>query len=201
MALKHDSLDNGLIRHRRSRREIVDAAIRCIRKLGSQQSTMTDFAREAGISRKTLYLMFVDRSALIEQVLNVRIASLFEKTRKEILKYESLADALVEGSILSIAAGRRDELLNDIIQNDTNHRIEQFLISGNDQVREYLLQMWSPVIDKGREQGRVRSGLSNDRIVELIISVHAVLFMRDDYREVDQRAFLEDLLVPAITVP
>ena len=128
----------------------------------------------------------------------MRLIQMGNKIRKKIESYVDLEEALIEGSIISIAVARGDKLFNEILQKDTNHRVDQFLFRGNDRILRDMTQTWSPVIDKGRANGRVRSDLSNERIVELIISIHALLLMRDDYGKDEQRTFLSDLLVPAI---
>ena len=53
---------------RGTRHEIVDAAVRCFERYGPQRTSMRDIAEEAGISRRTLYRVFDDRSALIEEI-------------------------------------------------------------------------------------------------------------------------------------
>jgi len=186
---------------RTSKQQIVDAAINCFAKYGPQRTSMADIAEEAGISRKTLYRTFDDRPALIEHILNERLAALGKKLRKQIAKFKDFEDALIEGSIMSVAVGRGDKLFNEIVQKDTNHRIEQFLFRGNDQILSDMTSSWSPVIEMGRRKGLVRQDLPDERIVELIMSVHALLFMRDDLNKEAQRAFLKDLLVPAIARP
>ena len=105
---------------------------------------------------------------------------------------------MIEGSIISIAAARRDKLFNNIVRDETNHQLEQFLLSGGGTVNTDGLQTWSPIMDKGREDGLVRECLSNVRILELIVNVQALLLLRDEYGKDEQRKFLKDLLVPAV---
>lgn len=188
-------------RGRSSRRNIIEAAIRLFESRGTAKVSMEDIATEAGISRKTLYRTFEDRSALIEMILQLRFAALSGKTHKKISSYTGVEQALVDGSLYSVSAGRRDKLFQDIVEHETNHRIDQFLLRGNEAIREGMAEIWYPVIARGRQEGLVREDLTNERIVELIISMHAFLQMRDDYGRKEQRAFLEDFLVPAVLNP
>lgn len=76
----------------------------------------------------TLYRVFEDRPALIEQILVERMFTMGSNVRKRLSRLSNFEEALVEGSMVSIAAGRRDKLFNEIVQKATNHRIEQLLL-------------------------------------------------------------------------
>lgn len=180
------------------RNEVCEAALRCFERYGPQRTSMADIAEEAGISRKTLYRIFDDRPALIEYILQQRMRALGGKLRKKLSRIEDFEKAIVEGSVYSMRISREDKLFNEIIKRDTNHRIELFLFGPRDEIKAEIIELWSGVIQNGREQGLVRPELSDERIVELLANVHALLLIRDDYSEKEQRAFLTDFLLPAL---
>lgn len=159
---------------------------------------MADIAEEAGISRKTLYRLFDGRPELIEYILHDRMVIMVQSIREKMLALNGFDELMVEGAIISVASGKNDELFNNIIKTDTNHRVEQFLFRGTDQIIAHMMETWKPIIDLGRKEGRVREDLTDERIVKLIINIHAMLFIRDDDEEAEQRAFLEDFLLPAL---
>jgi AcrR family transcriptional regulator len=182
-----------------TRERIVEAAEECFIQNGTQRTSMSDIAAAAGVSRKTLYRQFEDRPALIEALLIRRIYQVGDKLRKGFSSFSDFEEALVEGSILSVTAGRKDQLINEVVQKESNHRIEQFLFRGNQQIQDDMRETWFPVIELGRRKGSVRPDLTDERIIEIIINIHALLLMRDDYGPAKQREFLQDVLVPAIT--
>ena len=182
-----------------SKQAILDAAVECFSKYGPHRTSMNDIADAAGVSRKTVYRVFEDRPTLVEAILVERLVDLGERFGKRLSRFATVEEALVEGSILSVETGRQDDLISQIVQKDTNRRLEQFLLRPGDAVFASMCANWFPVIEKGRQHGTVRSDLSNERIVEIIISIHALLTMRDDDDPDDQRAFLKDVLIPAIT--
>ena len=198
MDLKLVRKPNDSATPRTSKENIVEAALRCFKQYGPQRTSMADIAEEAGVSRKTLYRVFEDRAALVENILDQRLMKIFRNHKKELAKFQDLEEALIEGSILAVAGARTDKLFNDIIQKDTNRRVEQQLLSLNAMARQRLVAVWTPLIDRARTQGLVRKHLTNERIVELLGSIHTVLLIRDDFSKADQRAFLQDVLVPAI---
>lgn len=180
-----------------ARKKIVEVASRLFCENGCQNTSMEMIAREAGISRKTLYRVF-DRPAMVEEMLQLRAKHLGKSLRAKIRGYSAVEEALVEGVVASVAAARRDKLINEIVMQETDHRLEGFMIRGSDALRKDHVEMWSPVIEKGRKEKIVRKSLSNKRISELVMSVTSLLLMRDDFTRAEQKEFVRDLLVPAI---
>ena len=182
-----------------SKQIIIDAAVKCFEQYGPQRTSMDDIAKAAGISRKTLYRVFSDRPKLIQEILQQRWVEIAMKTQSRIAKAASFEEALLEGSVTAISAAQNDKLANDIIHKATDHTMEQFLLYGNERVYEANQDIWLAAIVEGRQQGVVKPNLSDDRIIEIIKSMHVLLLMRDD-SPAKQRAFLKDVLIPAITV-
>lgn len=60
-------------RHRADRREardcLIDAAVRCYDKLGIQHTFLTDIAREAKVTRQTIYRYFRDQREILKAVI------------------------------------------------------------------------------------------------------------------------------------
>ena len=179
--------------------KIIGAAVECFRKFGPQRTSMADIAEAAGVSRKTLYRHFEDRSTLIERVLMHQMLVFAARIEQHVAAYTDFKEALVSGSIMAVATAREDELFNEIIQRATNHRVEQLFFGSHGEIIKRTHRIWDSAIAMGRKQGAVRQDLSDERVVQLIISIQALLLMRDDYGEAEQRAFLQDVLVPAVT--
>ena len=182
-----------------SKQEIINAAARCFEQYGPQRTSMDDIAEAAGISRKTLYRIFNDRPKLIQAILESRWAKIAKKIQRRIAKATSFEEALLEGSVTAVSAARSDKLTNDIIHKATDHNLEQFLLRGNERIYKANQDIWLTAIEEARREGAIKPHLSNDRIIEIIASIHALLLMRDD-PPVKQRAFLKDVLLPAVTV-
>ncbi len=159
---------------------------------------MADIAEESGISRKTLYRIFDDRASLIEYILLQRMYIMADKVSEKLAHYTDYEEAIVEGSLYSVNVSKGDTLFNDILTRDTNHRVEMFLLGPRDEVRQDIAEIWSGVIALGRENRQVREDLSDERVLELLISMHVLLLMRDDYTDTDRRQFLTEFLLPAL---
>ncbi len=178
---------------------IIDAAVRCFKQYGPQRTSMDDIAEAAGISRKTLYRVFDGRPELVQAVLQHRWAVSSKKVKQRVAKADSFEEALLEGSVTAVSTLLNDKLAIDIIQNATDHTLEQFMLHGNQQVHKTSADVWLKAVTKGRKAGAVKEHLSDDQVMEIIRSLLTLLVMRDDEPS-KQRQFLKDVLLPAIMV-
>lgn len=183
------------------RDKIVDAAVRCFERFGPQRTSMNDIADEAGISRRTLYRQFDDRPALVAEILDRRLSELHASVVAHLATYDDIETALIEGSLFSVEAGESDDLVAEIVRHEHAGTPERFLLRVNDSIAARVLESWSAVLARGRAQGRVRTGLSDTRVVELIMTVHTVALLRDDLGRNGRRAIFRDLLVAAVLYP
>lgn len=181
-----------------TREQIIAAAIECIERYGVAKTSMIDVARALGVTRQTVHRLFDTRAAVLEAVAEERIELAAKRLRRAFEEYEDIEDALVRGSLQSLAVGRSDPVLDDI-QQQADHSVDQYMFRGSPRVQELMVDLWGPVLNGARKQGKVRDGIDNDRAVEWIRNVHAMLTMRADYSEEKKAEMLRDFLIPAIT--
>ena len=181
-----------------SRETIAEAAIGCFIQRGVVETTMAHVAKAAGVSRQTVYRFFSSRIELLEFVIVDRTRSLGVQEFGIFSTYSSLSEALVEGSILGMKLGRSDTLLQEIVKQAGEHSIEQFMFRGSDEIQNLMEDLWRPVIDRARETGELRAGVTNKRAVEWIRNIHGLLMLRDDYDVDKQRSVLVEFLVPSL---
>jgi AcrR family transcriptional regulator len=93
-----------------ARRRLLAAAERCIERHGIRKTTMDDVAREAGISRPSVYRYFSDREELLLSVTAERSRALVRKTQRFLARQPSFADAIVNGLLYLADHGRRDAI-------------------------------------------------------------------------------------------
>lgn len=183
-----------------ARGQILDAAESTFRRYGVLKSTMDDIAREAGVSRPTLYRYFRDRDALVTALIEVRSRRLFDETREFLTRYETVSEQLVEGLVHLVDLGRQDPLIRLIV--GPEHLGWGAPLAGSSELAADLThEMWSPVIDAARARGEIRPGTTNREITDWIVLVELVLVGRMDFgaaSDPDLRGFLTRLLLPGI---
>src|SRR5438874_9899399 len=84
---------------------LVDATLRCIARWGVAKTALDDVAREAGLSRATVYRLFPGgRDGLLDVVARVEIARFFSAVAARLETAPDLEELLVAGMT---EAGRR----------------------------------------------------------------------------------------------
>ena len=180
-----------------TKEEVVNAAVTCIERFGVAKTSVIDVARALGVTRQTVHRLFETRASLLEAVAEVRIETAAAELRRIFKRFEDIETALVEGSIVSLELGRSDAVLDEI-QQHADHSVDQYMFRGSPRVQHLMLAIWGPALDRAREHGKLRDGISNEKAVEWIRNVHAMLTMRVDYGDRERAELLGDFLVPSL---
>lgn len=79
-----------------ARRRLLDAAARCVGRLGVERTRLADVAAEAGVTRPTLYAYFSNRDDLLRAALLAAADDLVDRLNRRIAKFEDPGDIAVE---------------------------------------------------------------------------------------------------------
>ncbi len=90
-----------------ARGKILKAAEAMFLRYGVVKTTMDDIAKEAGVSRPTVYRYFGDRDSLIIALIETRSRRLFDKARDYLRERSTFAEQIVDGLIFLVDRGRR----------------------------------------------------------------------------------------------
>lgn len=182
---------------------ILDAARTCFSRFGLRKTAMEDIAREAGLSRGTLYRYFSDKDALYGAV-NERETRLF---LEEVVERASGLDSLEEKIIrvLMAAVGfLRENPMNAAMAATDPEAFAAAISTNGRELLELAVGAVTPMVREAMEKGEVRSDLDPARAAEWIVRVElslistpSVTFDRDDPDEL--RKFLLGFLLPGLT--
>jgi AcrR family transcriptional regulator len=98
------------------RRRILLATYDCVARWGLAKTTVEDAAREAGLSRATLYRYFPGgRDELIDAVVSFEYGRFFARLYEEVQSAESLEEVMERGLAFAHRAIRQHEVLQRIL--------------------------------------------------------------------------------------
>lgn len=178
---------------------LIDAAEECFRRLGIAKATVEDIAREAKVSRATVYRYFDGRDDLVLGVLLRDTDRHLGRIRPKIEQLKSLADVVVEFVVLTEQATRRDPSLSLLFTVD-EARFAGGIIAGASLVLfERITEFFRPFLARWSDQAApgVDVAGASEWILRTLLSL---LTVRGPHlRTIDgQRRYLRTYLVPAI---
>jgi AcrR family transcriptional regulator len=89
-----------------TRELIVESAFACMRKQGLNKMTIVDIAREADVSRSTVYEYFRDKSEIVEACAEHSSQKFYREMAKAMGKGDSLEDKLTRAALFVTKARR-----------------------------------------------------------------------------------------------
>jgi AcrR family transcriptional regulator len=169
--------------------QIVKAARTCFVRFGTEKTSMSDVAKEAGVSRGTVYRYFQDRADLIEAVFAYESHLFHEGMRRQLDRLESLEEQVVEcAGVLAafehdVATGARSRI--DV----SRERLALLLTSHSEPLLRDTIEFLVPYVQAAADREELREGLNVrhasewiGRMLFTISSMPAVTFRGSDPR-------------------
>lgn len=183
-----------------ARGQILKAAESMFQRYGVVKTTMDDIAKEAGVSRPTVYRYFGDRDTLITALIEARSRRLFDKARSYLRERDTFAEQVVDGLVFLVERGRQDSIVRLIVSPE-HMDLATALVGSTGLAARLTQEMWAPLLDEARERGEIRDGLTDEEICEWIALVQLILVGRMDFSsegDPENRRMLTNFLLPSI---
>ena len=81
---------------------IVEAAVQCVKRWGIEKVTLNDIAKEAGVTRPTVYSYFSNRDEVVQFALLQSAYGFAQKLLRHIERYESVECRVIEAMMFSL---------------------------------------------------------------------------------------------------
>jgi AcrR family transcriptional regulator len=181
---------------------ILDAAERCLPRLGLSRLNITDVARQAGLSRGAVYLHFGDRAALRDAVL-ARAAQRFVASSAPVLARRRTLAAQVAEAAVFIRQHLGDRVLTLRLPAEEETPLAALLSARADRLVAEWVEFWQPFLAQAAARGEIRADLDRRQAAEWIVRLMlsfavmpAVTFDDDDPAAVF--AFVRDHVVAGL---
>jgi AcrR family transcriptional regulator len=180
-------------------RPIVGAARDAFARFGVQRARMEDIAARAGIPRQYLYRYVAGKEDLVALALLERCGEFSD----QILELTSAgagdpSDRLVDGVIACVIAGRQDTEFAALAETLPRARLGALLTGSGSPMHTYVKRCLQPILDAARSDGRLRTDVSEDAMIDWLQGIMTWLTPRDDLGEADMQAMLRAFALPAI---
>ncbi|MBA0126758.1 helix-turn-helix transcriptional regulator [Haloechinothrix sp. YIM 98757] len=174
------------------------AAERCIDRHGIRKTTMDDIAREAGISRPSVYRYFQDREDLLIALMAEHSRALNERAHRFIEQQPTFEDALVEGLLYVADHGRRDPFTRHLVKMDDSELTDVLDSTGS--AADFAREFWGGYLDAAVQRGEMSAELDTREVYRWLAEVGLMLMrlMERDQNTADEyRSMIRTFVLPA----
>jgi len=178
---------------------ILAAAEACIRRWGIRRVSMNDVAREAGVSRGSVYRYFADRDALVQAALE-RVAVQRVREAEPVVRAEPTLAGKVAQAAVFVRHLADDERVLGLQEHPGEPQLATLRLASAHGMFELWVDFWIPFLTDATQTGEVRADLdlrqASEWIMRMLISLVTVPSVTIDLNDARQvRRFVEDHLV------
>ncbi|MEO9327147.1 TetR/AcrR family transcriptional regulator [Gordonia aurantiaca] len=183
---------------------LLDAAYDLFCRLGIQRTPMEKVAKQAGVTRVTLYRKFATKDALVDEVVLREFRRYFDRFRADIPKAKTVADRVVVGFVGSLRAIAGNPLISGMAHTESSMLIESMI--GDDGLLLSVVQQFvAAQLRREQSAGNIASDLDVELVAEMMVRISAsfltvpsrVVDITDDAQLADiARRFLVPMLEP-----
>lgn len=182
-----------------AREQILDAACRCYAANTIYKTSMEHIAREAKVSRTTIYRYFENRDEVLTGVLVRAIFEINEEIRAKVANTKTFADFLIESQILLVEMVPKVPLFAMFLQEQS--AVMSRLCIGSADVIALLTDYFKERFDAAKAAGEVREGVEIGPMVDWILHISSAYLLSPTTVRggaYDWRELLKQFLLPAI---
>jgi AcrR family transcriptional regulator len=187
-----------------ARAQILHAAEIAFERFGVPKTTMDDIAKQAGVTRPTVYRYFRDRDTLLTAMIESRSRALLRRASKFLKSRKTFQDQLVDGLIYLVDHGREDPIIRILVNPEHMDLATRLVGEGSHLATKLTKEMWEPYIERATESGQLRRDLDVDDACEWLALVQLMLVGRLDFSnpaDPSHRKLLTSYLLPAFGPP
>ena len=153
-----------------ARQRIVEATYVCVARRGMAKTTVEDVAREAGLSRATVYRAFPGgRDELIDATVSWAVFDFFAKLYERIQGAASLEEVMERGILFAYRSILDHEVLQRVMQTEPDKLLPALTVESN-RIRGGIADVLAPyLLDRGLDAG-VDLGDAADFLARMVLS-------------------------------
>lgn len=162
---------------------------------------MEDVAQEAGLSRQYLYQLVSGREELIELAVIDRAREFTDELAQRAEKAASeddQASALIDQIVFAVALGRDDPEFVKLAGGLPRERVNHVLTGSDSAFHGYTVRAFEPLFARALSEGKLRTDVTVDAMVDWLQGVLALLAGRDDLDDAAERQLVRDFVLPGL---
>lgn len=134
---------------------LLDATYACVMAVGVRRTTLTDVARQAGVSRMTVYRRFPDVAALIQALMTREFSSVLEETVGANASLPTVRERLTHGAVDGVVRLGEHGLFLRLLDVDPELLLP-YVVQRRGAFQHLVLDAFSALLAEGMAEGSVR---------------------------------------------
>ncbi len=178
---------------------VIAAARECFAESGVGATRMDDVAQRAGVSRPHLYAFVKGRAQLVELVALARLhelGAILEQRARDL--DGDVAEAIVDQIVETTRLGRDDPEYSLLADAMPRFELNDLLAGAKSPVHEINRKIFGPLLARALSEGRLRSDVPMDAIIEWLQSVTALLASRNDLSDEELSVMTRRFVIPGL---
>lgn len=170
-----------------TREKIIEIANEQFKRYGLRSVTMDDIARQAGISKKTIYQEFADKNQLVLEVFTAEIGK-----DKEAISCVPMMDDDVIQHLVGLSTYMRERFadINPMVMNELQRYFPQCWQLFEDFKKEHIYKEIVDVLEKGKVQGYFRPEINTEiialtRLEQMMSTFDPIKFPPSKFNQVE----------------
>lgn len=197
LSFMHDRLKT--LAEKRSRPSAQDrvlaAAYRCFDEFGPVKTTIEDIAKEADVTRRTVYKYFPNKEEILATIYRLEGQKLDAKVLRIAERGGDIAEALTDSIEVSLRTVLKTPHLRGVVA--SQNLTSQAAATSSALHQEHRVR-WRPLLEPAMASGKLDPRLSLDEVVSwLILSEHILLLRTQGFKEpsAELRRFIRNFIV------
>lgn len=178
---------------------IVRSAYLCFDRAGIDRTRIEDIAREAGVSRQTVYSYFKSKIDIVDLISAEESRKVNAEVRRRLVRGQGFDETVTEALLLIVRIAIDNPYIRRIV---ANREFEAEVASPSSHMHEMHRDWWGRFLAQARASGDIAADLDDDEIILwLTLTQHMLLTRLDggpvsdeDLRRLIRRFIVEPML-------
>jgi len=159
-----------------SQKRIVAAAYLCFERRGIESTRIEDIAREAGVTRPTVYRYFKrGKIDIVDLISAEESRKIHEEVNRRLIRGQAFEDLVVETLVLVVRIAIQNRFVRRIVSFH-EFRADSDSVAG--EMNRLHRQWWSPLMEQAAQRGEIADDLDLEEILNWLMLVQRMLLMR-----------------------
>ncbi len=179
-----------------AREHLLDAASDCYQRQGVVKTSVEHIAREAKVSRTTVYRYFKNRDEVMTAVVAREAQRLVRSLHERVDGLACFGDFVIETLVTVISEIPRFPIFGLMLSEDSS--VVKRLCVGSDEVQAVAVKFMRERFEYAQSEGKLRDGLDLPSLVDWLMLVIAAHLQTRDDDEAELRKTLDMFVRPAL---